>query len=55
MWILLPIGMGALLLLVTRERAVSVLGGLTAGALALQLDSAIWVEPGLAEKMVNGE
>ena len=35
LWILLPIGMGALLLLVTRERAVSVLGGLTTGALSL--------------------
>jgi dihydroorotate dehydrogenase (NAD+) catalytic subunit len=28
---------------------------LAAGAQALQLDSAIWVEPGLAEKMVNNE
>ncbi len=28
---------------------------LAAGALALQLDSVIWVEPGLAGRMVNGE
>lgn len=35
LWILLPIGMGALLLLVARERVVTVLGGLTTGALSL--------------------
>ncbi len=35
LWIIFPIGMGALLLLVGRERAVSVLGGLTTGALSL--------------------